>query len=68
MKIRRVKATPINHRLEAPYVWVFGELDGFSPTIVEVETEDGLVGIGEAPTPRRGGRHQRRAGSGTHWA
>ncbi|TIU36407.1 MAG: chloromuconate cycloisomerase, partial [Mesorhizobium sp.] len=50
MKIRRVKATPINYRLEAPYVWVFGELDGFSPTIVEVETEDGLVGIGEAPT------------------
>ena len=51
MKIRRIKATPINYRLEAPYVWVFGELDGFSPTIVEVETEDGLVGIGEAPTP-----------------
>ncbi|MDG4877355.1 hypothetical protein P9273_19855 [Mesorhizobium sp. WSM4935] len=51
MKIRRVKATPINYRLEAPYWWVFGGLDGFSPTIVEVETEDGLVGIGEAPTP-----------------
>ena len=29
---------------------MFGELDGFSPTIVEVETEDGLVGFGEAPT------------------
>ncbi|CDX33465.1 hypothetical protein MPLSOD_160041 [Mesorhizobium sp. SOD10] len=51
MKIRRVKATPINYRLEAPYLWVFGELDGFSRTVVEVETEDGLVGIGEAPTP-----------------
>src|SRR3569832_1518063 len=51
MKLRRVEATPINYRLEAPYVWVFGELDCFSPTIVEVETEDGLVGIGEAPTP-----------------
>lgn len=32
MRIRRVKATPINYRLGAPYVWVFGELDGFSPT------------------------------------
>ena len=32
MKIKRVKATPINYRLEAPYVWVFGKLDGFSPT------------------------------------
>jgi glucarate dehydratase len=51
MKIRSIKATPINLRLEAPYAWVFGELDGFSPTIVEVETEDGLIGLGEAPTP-----------------
>src|SRR5690242_760875 len=50
MKIRKVTATPINFRLEAPYVWAFGELDGFSPTIVQVETEDGLVGLGEAPT------------------
>src|ERR1700741_1771398 len=51
MKIRRITATPINLKLEAPYVWVFGELDGFSPTIVEVETEDGLTGLGEAPSP-----------------
>ncbi|MEK1891242.1 MAG: mandelate racemase/muconate lactonizing enzyme family protein [Phyllobacterium sp.] len=50
MKIRRITATPINLTLEAPYVWVFGELDGFSPTIVEVETDDGLVGLGEAPS------------------
>jgi len=51
MKIRRITATPINLPLEAPYVWVFGELPGFSVTIVEVETEDGLVGLGEAPSP-----------------
>lgn len=51
MKIRRITATPINLPLEAPYVWVFGELPGFSTTIVEVETEDGLTGIGEAPSP-----------------
>lgn len=31
MKIRRITATPINYRLEAPYVWVSGEIDGFSP-------------------------------------
>jgi glucarate dehydratase len=52
MKIRAIRATPINLVLEAPYVWVFGELPGFSTTIVEVETEDGLVGYGEAPTPQ----------------
>ena len=48
MKIRRITATPINFPLEAPYGWVFGELPGFSQTIVEVETDDGLVGLGEA--------------------
>lgn len=52
MKITRITATPINLPLEAPYVWVFGELPGFSTTIVEVETEDGLIGIGEAPSPQ----------------
>ncbi len=51
MKIRRVTATPVNLPLEAPYVWVFGELPGFSVAIVEVETENGLIGIGEAPSP-----------------
>jgi glucarate dehydratase len=50
MQIRRITATPINLVLEAPYVWAFGELPGFSVTIVEVETEDGLVGLGEAPS------------------
>jgi glucarate dehydratase len=50
MKIRGITATPINLTLEAPYIWVFGELDGFSPTIVEIETDDGLTGLGEAPS------------------
>jgi glucarate dehydratase len=50
MRIRRITATPINLPLEAPYLWAFGELPGFSVTIVEVETEDGLVGLGEAPS------------------
>lgn len=52
MKITRITATPINLPLDAPYVWVFGELPGFSTTIVEVETEDGLIGLGEAPSPQ----------------
>lgn len=51
LRIRRIKATPINLPLESPYIWVFGELPGFSVTIVEVETEDGVVGVGEAPSP-----------------
>ena len=52
MRIRRILATPINLPLDAPYVWAFGELPGFSVTIVQVETEDGLIGIGEAPSPQ----------------
>ena len=51
MRITSIRATPINNPLEAPYIWVFGELAGFSQTIVEVETSDGIVGLGEAPTP-----------------
>lgn len=48
MKIRRITATPINFPLEAPYGWVFGELPGFSQSIVEVETDEGITGLGEA--------------------
>ena len=43
MKIRRVTATPINFPLEAPYGWVFGELPGFSQTIIEGETDEGIA-------------------------
>lgn len=50
MKISAIRATPVLIPLEAPYVWSYGALDGFSKTIVEVETSDGVVGIGEAPS------------------
>ena len=50
MKIRSIKATPILVPLEAPYLWSYGALDGFTKCVVEVETSDGVVGIGEAPS------------------
>ena len=50
MKISRVRATPINVPLEAAYVWSYGTLPGFTQAIIEVETEEGLTGIGEAPS------------------
>ena len=50
MKIAAIRATPVLIPLEAPYVWSYGLLDGFSQTIVEVETTDGVIGIGEAPS------------------
>ncbi len=49
MKITAVRATPVNIPLEAPYVWSYGSLPGFTQTIIEVETDEGLTGIGEAP-------------------
>ncbi|OQW83150.1 MAG: chloromuconate cycloisomerase, partial [Proteobacteria bacterium ST_bin15] len=51
MTITRIRATPVNLPLEAPYLWSYGSLAGFSKTIVEVETSDGLIGLGEAPSP-----------------
>jgi glucarate dehydratase len=50
MKITAIRATPVNIPLEAPYLWSYGSLAGFSKAIVEVETSDGLVGLGEAPS------------------
>ena len=50
MKIVAIRATPVLIPLEAPYIWSYGALDGFTKTIVEIETSDGVVGIGEAPS------------------
>ncbi len=50
MKITALRATPVNLPLEAPYIWALGEHPGFSKTIVEVETDAGLTGVGEAPS------------------
>jgi glucarate dehydratase len=51
MKITAIRATPVNIPLEAPYLWSYGSLAGFSKTIVEVETSDGITGLGEGPSP-----------------
>lgn len=51
MKITAIRATPVNIPLEAPYLWSYGSLAGFSKTIVEIETSDGIVGLGEGPSP-----------------
>ena len=48
MKITAIRATPVNIPLEAPYLWSYGSLAGFSKTIVEVETDAGITGLGEA--------------------
>ena len=47
--ISGVKGTPINVPLVAPYPTSAGVFPGFSKCVVEIETNDGAVGIGEAP-------------------
>ena len=51
MRITRIRATPVNIPLEAPMWWTGGLYPGTSKAIVEVETDEGLVGLGEAPSP-----------------
>lgn len=51
MKITRITATPVNIPLEAPMYWTAGHYPGTSKVIIEVETDAGIVGLGEAPSP-----------------
>jgi glucarate dehydratase len=52
MKIADIQATPINIPYEAPYRWMPGVCPGNTTTIVEVTTDENLVGIGEASSGR----------------
>lgn len=49
MRIAAVTATPVNIPLRAPYRFAYGSTAALTKTIVEVSTDDGLTGIGEAP-------------------
>ena len=51
MKITAIRATPVNIPLETPYFWSTGTYPGTSKTVVEVETDEGLLGLGESPSP-----------------
>ncbi len=49
MKITNVRVTHVNVPLDAPFWWSAGLYPGASKSIVEVETDEGIVGLGEAP-------------------
>ena len=42
-----VRATPVNIPLEAPYRFSYGSIASLTKTVVEVETDDGAIGLGE---------------------
>ena len=50
MRIRYVRAKPVNIPLEAPLWWSGGLYPGTSKIIIEIETDQGLSGLGEAPS------------------
>jgi glucarate dehydratase len=50
MKITAIRATPVNIPLEKPMWWSGGHYPGTSKIILQVETDQGLVGLGEAPS------------------
>jgi glucarate dehydratase len=45
--VRDVRATPVNIPFEAPYRFAYGAIASLTKTVVEVETDDGVVGLGE---------------------
>lgn len=50
MKITAIKATPVNIPMEVPFYWSVGLYPGTSKAIIEIETDEGIIGLGEAPS------------------
>src|SRR5579862_4676431 len=50
MHISGLRVTPVNIRLEAPLWWAGGLYPGTSKLVIEVETDEGVIGLGEAPS------------------
>jgi glucarate dehydratase len=50
MRITAIRVTPVNIPLEAPLWWAGGLYPGTSKLVIEVETDDGVIGLGEAPS------------------
>jgi glucarate dehydratase len=46
-RIADIRATPVNIPFHAPYHFSYGSIASLTKTVVEVETDDGAVGLGE---------------------
>lgn len=53
MKIRSIGATPVNIPLRAPHRFSYGSTASLTKTVLEVEAEDGVVGLGECADGNR---------------
>jgi glucarate dehydratase len=50
MRITAIRVTPVNIPLELPFLWTAGLYPGTSKAIIEVDTDAGITGLGEAPS------------------
>ena len=51
MKIKDIRLKPLFSKFKKPYVWAMGKNLGQITILVEIETEEGIIGYGEtAPT------------------
>lgn len=48
MRITGIRSTPVAVPFTQPEVWAFGERTGMVSVLIEVDTDEGLVGLGEA--------------------
>jgi glucarate dehydratase len=49
LKITGIKVTHVNVPFDAPFWWTAGLYGGASKSIIEVQTDQGIIGLGEAP-------------------
>lgn len=47
MRIRSITATPVNIPFVAPYRFSYGSIASLTKTVIQLETEDGVIGLGE---------------------
>ena len=53
MKIRAIRATPVNIPLRAPHRFSYGSIASLTKTVFEVETDRGIAGLGECADGNR---------------
>ncbi len=47
MRIRSITATPVNIPFRAPYRFSYGSIASLTKTVIQLETDDGVIGLGE---------------------
>ena len=47
MKIAAIRATPVNIPFTAPYRFSYGSIASLTKTVIELETDEGVIGLGE---------------------